>query len=105
MTPEVRFALASLLTMMLPILIALGSWRLGRPRHALLRALLAIAAAWALSIVMTSEVYNPAGIAAAHARGEHFPENRYDNNTVAVQILSGWFPPLIALLVARFAAL
>jgi hypothetical protein len=68
MTPDSRFALASLATMLLPPLLAVSLWGLSRPRLALFRALLAVAAAWALSVVLTSEVHNPAGIAAATRR-------------------------------------
>jgi len=35
-------------------------------------------------------------IGAALAAGEVDPEFRYDNNTVAVALLSGWFIPLVA---------
>lgn len=105
MTPDAMFSLASRLTTALPILLALCLWWLGRPRHAVLRALLAVGAAWVLSIVPTSEIRNPAGIAAAHARGAHFPEIHYDNNAIVVALVFGWFNPVIALLIARIVGL
>jgi len=105
MTPDARFALALLLTRGLPTLLAAVWWWLGRPRHAVLRGGLAIGTAWALSVVLTSDVYNPAGIAAGHARDEHFPEGRYDNNTIVVAIVGGWVNPVIAVLVARIVGL
>lgn len=105
MTPDARFALASLATQALPLLLAVSMQWLPRPRHAGLRALLAVAAAWTLSVFLASEVYNPAGIDAGHARGEHFPEARYDNNTVVGQMVFGWFGPTVTLLVARIFGL
>src|SRR5262245_36128469 len=50
---------------------------------------------WILAVVYTIYVYNPAGVAAGRERGLHFPESIYDNNTVTVAILAGWFYPLV----------
>jgi hypothetical protein len=68
---------------------------LRRPNSRLLRGLLAVLAAWVASVVYTIYVYNPAGIAAGHYNGVHFPENNYDNNTVAVALMAGWIGPAV----------
>jgi len=68
---------------------------LRRPNSRLLRGLLAVLAAWVASVVYTIYVYNPAGIAAGHYNGVHFPESNYDNNTVAVALMAGWIGPAI----------
>jgi Na+-driven multidrug efflux pump len=68
---------------------------LRRPSNRLLRGLLAVLAAWIAGIVYTICVYNPAGIAAGHYKGVHFPENTYDNNTVAVALMAGWIGPAV----------
>jgi hypothetical protein len=49
----------------------------------------------------TIYVYNPAGIEAERYFGTHFPENHFDNNTIAVALVGGWIAPAIA--VAIFA--
>jgi hypothetical protein len=77
------------------VAIALSVW-LPFPRNAVLRCLAAIIVAWVLSVLLVALVYNPAAIALGHANGEHFPEARFDNNTVAVQLLAGWFVPAIS---------
>lgn len=59
---------------------------------------------WIASIRYVGAIYNPAGIAAGHAPGEHFPEARYDNTTIASTMLGGWIDPalcIIALAVMR----
>lgn len=66
--------------------------------------MVAVVIAWIASAIYTGAIYNPAGIAAGHALGWHFPENRYDNNTIASTILGGWIDPtlcVIALAVVR----
>jgi hypothetical protein len=66
------------------------------PKNRWLRGVLAVAAAWGTGIVYTIYVYNPAGTEAARYGEVHFPENRFDNNTVASAILGGWLAPAIA---------
>jgi hypothetical protein len=77
--------------------LAILLFHLPRPRRHLVRGVLAIAASWLVGIAYTAFVYNPAGIAAARATGLHFPENHFDNNTIAVSLVAGWIGPAIIL--------
>jgi hypothetical protein len=70
---------------------------LKRPSSRFLRGLCAVVVAWGAGIVYTICVYNPAGNAAGHFSGMHFPEGHYDNNTVAVALIAGWIGPAIIL--------
>jgi hypothetical protein len=72
---------------------------LNRPRRSIVRALLAVSVAWMTDIAFTAFFYNPAGIAAGHAAGAHFPEARFDNNTIATAIIGGWFFPSLVVAV------
>jgi hypothetical protein len=106
MTAETIFKIvqagAGLFTYGLAVLLFSLPW----PRRALLRGLLAIAAAWVVGIFYTALVYNPAGIAAGHEAGAHFPENSYDNNTISVAIIGGWIGPAILIgLMGAFRAM
>ena len=62
-----------------------------------IRALLGVMCGWLIAVVLTIAVYNPSGIAAGYEAGLHFPESKYDNNTIAVSVVTGWFYPLLAL--------
>jgi hypothetical protein len=63
------------------------------------RALIGIISSWIFLIIYTIYLYNPAGIAAGHEVGMHFPESRYDNNTIVPALVSGWlYPALLALI-------
>lgn len=74
---------------------------LPRPRRFWLRGVIAVLANWLSTVLFTAYVYNPAGIAAGHAAGEHFPEGSYDNNTVGIAIFFGWIcPTMLVLFVA-----
>jgi O-antigen ligase len=77
--------------------LAVFLFSLRRPDSRLLRGLLAVLAAWIAGVVYTIYVYNPAGAAAGHDDGLHFPEGNYDNNTVAVTLMAGWIGPVILL--------
>ena len=106
MTAETIFKIAQagagLFTYGLAVLLFQLSW----PKRALLRGLLAIVAAWVVGILYTALVYNPAGIAAGHEAGADFPENSYDNNTVAVVLIGGWIGPAILIgLMGAFRAM
>jgi len=93
---------AGLFTYGLAVLLFHLSW----PKRALLRGLLAIAAAWVVGILYTALIYNPTGIAAGHEAGVHFPENNYDNNTIAVALIGGWIGPAILIgLMGAFRAM
>jgi len=97
--PDTIFTVAKvghvLVTVGLALLLFTRSW----PANRWLRGLLAVAAAWISGIVYTIYVYNPAGTEAARYRGLHFPENHFDNNTVAAALLAGWLTPAIAVAV------
>ncbi len=98
------FELVSLLRTALPFAIVILISATPFPRHRSIRAMVAVVIAWIVSVIYTGAIYNPAGIAAGHALGWHFPENRYDNNTIASTILGGWIDPtlcVIALAVIR----
>jgi hypothetical protein len=95
------FEVVSWLTIVLPLVAAGAIFSLPRPRRIWLRFPLAVLFGWLLAILFTALVYNPAGIAYGHAVGEHFPESRFDNSTVASTILGGWiFPALMCCVLA-----
>jgi hypothetical protein len=76
---------------------------LSRPRAFGIRCVLGILVGWAAFVAFTLSVYNPAGIAAGHALGHDFPESRYDNNTMGIALLFGWWLPALALCVYAVA--
>jgi hypothetical protein len=101
MPTEQSFEIALWLSIFVPISITGALFVMPRPRRASLRALLAILAGWIAFVLMAVLVYNPARIAFSHAAGEHFPEARFDNNTIATAVLGGWvYPALMCLVVA-----
>jgi hypothetical protein len=67
--------------------------------NSFVRGAAALALGWSGCVACTMLVFNPVGIASAYEHGEHFPEARYDNNTVSVAILAGWLLPLATLAV------
>lgn len=87
-----RFILPSMLSLLI-------FWFASRPVNTGARAATAIVPGWILTFLYTIYVYNSAGIAAGHEQGMHFPENRYDNNTVSVALIAGWFYPAFTVLV------
>jgi len=94
-TPEVIYTIASIGQFTVPCTVSAAIFLLNRPRSSFVRAVLAIIVAWAADIAFTAFFYNPAGIAAGHAAGVHFPEARFDNNTIGTAILEGWLLPLL----------
>ena len=68
---------------------------LPRPTAFAARATIAVILAWAVSVAYTALIHNPAGIAAGHELGMHFPESHFDNNTIASQLMAGWFWPTV----------
>lgn len=80
----------------LPIVIAMALMFAPWPRAAFIRAFLAILCGWAVAILYTIVVYNPAGIAAEGTAGDVL---RFDNNAVASSLLGGWLTPAIAVCV------
>lgn len=99
-TFEVISLLRSALTAAIVLLVSASPF----PRHRGLRAVAATLLAWIASLFYVGGIYNPAGIEAARALGEDFPEGRYDNNTVASTLIGGWIEPAlwaIALVVVR----
>ena len=93
------FKLVTLLREALPFALVLSISAAPFPRRRGMRAILAVLIAWIASVIYTEAIYNPAGIAAGHALGEDFPENRYDNNTIASTILGGWIHPTLCVVV------
>lgn len=79
--------------------LVLSVWLAPFPRNRGVRSILAVLIAWIASVIYTEAIYNPAGIAAGHALGEDFPENRYDNNTISSTILGGWIEPTLCVIV------
>lgn len=73
------------------------------PRAFGIRCVLGILVGWAAFVAFTLYVYNPAGIAAGLALGHDFPESRYDNNTMGVALLFGWWLPALAVCVYAVA--
>jgi Mn2+/Fe2+ NRAMP family transporter len=94
--PDTIFTIAKAGGVLATVGLALVLFTRGRPASRWLRGLLAVIAAWVVGIAYTIYVYNPAGTQAARYAGVHFPENHYDNNTVAVALLGGWLAPAIA---------
>jgi hypothetical protein len=82
--------------LLLAIAMPVAIFLLPRPRSALARAAIAIVLAWVAAVLYAGLVVNPTAIEAGHAAGEHFPEARYDNNTIASAILGGWLFPLLS---------
>jgi hypothetical protein len=100
MTRKLLFDIVMLGAFALPLALALILVALPRPRSSVVRSVIAIATAWAVSVVYTIHLYNPAGIAAGRELGLDSPEMKFDNNTVGSQLLGGWMYP--SLVVALF---
>ena len=98
MTAQQLFQIASFGAVALPLAVAIALTLLPYPRRLFVRGMIAILVAWAISVFYAGLVYNPLGIAAAAAQGVHAPKMRYDNNTIAVQLLAGWIFPAISVL-------
>ncbi|MBX3713938.1 MAG: hypothetical protein KF800_18405 [Lysobacter sp.] len=93
--------------LMVPVLV-LTCLALPRPRRFWLRGVMTVFVSWLSTVLFTAYVYNPAGNAAGHAAGKHFPEGQYDNNTVGIAIFFGWLCPTVLVLILagiRFAML
>lgn len=97
MTAETIFNIVEVGSGLLTFGLAILLFHLPRPRRHLVRGVLAVAASWVVGIAYTAFIYNPAGIAAARASGLHFPENHFDNNTMATFLVAGWIGPAIIL--------
>jgi hypothetical protein len=102
MTRKLIFDVVAFGSLAIPTLLALVVAALPRPGSALARSAVAIAAAWAVGVVYTIYVYNPAGISAGHELGQDSPEMQFDNNTIASHLVGGWIWP--AIVVALFFA-
>jgi hypothetical protein len=98
MTATQKFEILSSLRDFIPVLLALSFIHLSPfPRGAGIRALVSILLAWVFLVVFLGVFYNPAGIAAGHEAGEHFPEGRFDNNIIASALLGGWILPAVVM--------
>jgi NO-binding membrane sensor protein with MHYT domain len=106
LTPDVILKFAEVGQALVTYGLAVLLFSLKRPNGRLLRGFLSVLAAWAAGVIYTIYVYNPAGIAAGHYTGMDFPENHYDNNTVAVALIAGWVGPAIILsIIGAFRAM
>jgi Mn2+/Fe2+ NRAMP family transporter len=94
--PDTIFTIVKAGSVLATVGLALFLFTRSRPMKRWFRGLLAVAAAWITGIAYTIYVYNPAGTEAARYAGMHFPENHFDNNTIAVALLGGWIAPAIA---------
>jgi hypothetical protein len=97
LAPDTIFSIVTAGQTAIPFVLAVVLFSQRRPRNRLLRGLMGVLVAWITTVVYTIYVYNPAGIAAGHYKGVHFPENLYDNNTIAVALIGGWIAPTIIL--------
>ncbi|GAA5069725.1 hypothetical protein [Lysobacter panacisoli] len=100
MSPQDVFDVVAVAGWVGPCVIGMAAVFFPKPRSVLLRAAVGVMAGWIAGIVFTIYVYNPAGIAAAIAAGVDSTGARYDNNTVVVAILGGWFYPALAVALA-----
>lgn len=97
MSPDTTFTIVEIGQGVVTYGLAVFLFSLKRPSTRVLRGLLAVLAAWAVGVIYTIYVYNPAGIAASRFHGVHFPEGAYDNNTVSVALIGGWIAPAVIL--------
>lgn len=94
MNTTTQFEVISSLRDLLPGIFTLAVMHFSPiPRQASVRALVSILVAWSGLVLYTVLIYNPAGIAAGLEAGQHFSENRFDNNTASTAILGGWLIP------------
>jgi hypothetical protein len=99
-TREHIFNLISIGSLLLPCLVALVvQFVLPWPKHWFARGVVAVCFGWAILVIYTALIYNPAGIALATEQGIDSPGVRYDNNTIASALLGGWLMPALALAV------
>jgi len=103
MDPLTHFSYVEALGAMLVPVVVIAVLALPQPRRFWIRCVIAVLAGWLSTVLFTFFVYNPSGIAAGHALGQHFPEASYDNNTSGIAILFGWLCPTA--LVAIFASI
>ena len=96
-----QFAVVDGIGILLVPVLVIAVLALPWPRRFWVRCLAAVLVSWLCTVLFTLFVYNPSGIAAGHAMGQHFPEGQYDNNTAGIAIVFGWFCPTV--LVAIFA--
>jgi len=97
LTPDRILTIVNVGYFVLAFAVPVGIFLLPRPRNEFGRAAIALIFTWAATVFYAGLVVNPVGIAAGHAVGEHFPEARYDNNTIASAMIGGWLAPLISI--------
>ncbi len=94
MTASQKFEMVASLGQLLPVVLTLMVMHFSPvPRGVGFRAFVSILIAWIAFVCYTGLVYNPAGVAAGHEAGAHFPEVKFDNNTIASALLGGWLVP------------
>ena len=60
-----------------------------------LTTFVAVLVSWSVLVLLMIYVYNPIGILAGHEIGTHFPESKFDNNTIGPVIFFGWLSPTL----------
>src|SRR5688572_2624810 len=100
LSSELQWILVSAAAYVLPVALTTSILLLGRPRNGILRSAFGVVLAWIVSVLFTAQVYNPVGEAYVTATlGAEYAFNRFDNNTIAVMMLSGWILPLLTAIV------
>jgi hypothetical protein len=97
LTPERLLTLVNIGGLLPAVALPVAIFLSPLPRSTLGRVCLAVALGWVAVVLYAGFVVNPVGIAAGHAAGEHFPEARYDNNTIASALIAGWLAPLLSI--------
>jgi hypothetical protein len=97
--PIAKFSYVQTLGTMLVPIIVIVALVIPRPRRFCIRCVIAVLMSWLCTVLFTLYLYNPAGIAAGHALGQHFPEARFDNNTSGIAIMFGWLCPTVVVAV------
>ncbi len=88
---------------LLPVVIVVSAvYFLPSNKGYLFKASIGIAITWVSLVLYTIYVYNPVGISAGYESGMHFPESKYDNNTIAPILFFGWLSPTAIALILFF---
>lgn len=95
MNKREEFELISIGADLFPVLIFLALAFIPKIISHKLRVISGVLISWIFIVLYTIYIYNPAGIAAGHELGVHFPEAKYDNNTISVALIGGWIYPSI----------
>lgn len=90
------FKIIGYLPVLLPVIIMFSSNRLFvKSRGFFLTTFIAVLVSWLVLVLFIIFVYNPVGVLAGYEVGAHFPESRFDNNTIGPAIFFGWLSPTL----------